>query len=334
MATLADLKTSLIWTKNWTKTSFCILLLLAGVNLRAQHYVPFLQGQAAYLYYNPAFAGSTGFQRAAMGISMASSDFSVERLYASYDQFFPKTKAGFGVLATNIPWYFGTRNRKISYTFLEVMASPKVRLSKKTMLSFGFSVSASGKVYFRDSINSFTENGVSDKLNVNYAAGLVFNSKNFYLAYCLRNYTPLTSTLNATTNKYIITELPIFFSTIQGGMIFKTNNKFNFAPSFIYQIYHHPSMQGQNDLTLIGNFKYKKIFWAFGVGSSNLQLSVGYYGRKFRLGYSRGLSYNFDDAFYLFGTKELFFSYTFDDFNIKLFKQSKEEETEEGQDKN
>lgn len=315
------------------KTSFCIVLIISFSALKSQNYVPFLQGQAAYLYYNPAFAGSTGFHRAAVGISMASSNYSMERMYASYDQFFPKAKAGFGVCATNIPWYFGSRDHKISYTFLEVMASPKVRLSRKTMLSFGLSVSAAGKAYSRDSVKVFTVNGVSDKMSINYSAGLVLNSKTFYIAYCLRKYTPLTATFD-TSNKYIINEIPIMFSTIQGGMIFKTNKNFNFAPSFIYQMYHHPSMQGQNDLTLIGNFKYKKIFWAFGFGSSNMQLSVGYYGRKFRFGYAKGLLYNFDDAFYFFGSKEIFFSYTFDDFSVKLFSHPKDEESEENTDKN
>ncbi|MFZ9847257.1 MAG: type IX secretion system membrane protein PorP/SprF [Flavobacteriales bacterium] len=298
--------------------------------LSAQNYTPFLQGQAAFLYYNPAFAGSTGFHRAAIGTSFSGSKFNpnFQRYYGSYDQYISKRKLGFGAISTNIPKYLGDVKNKVNYNFFEVMLSPKVRLSKKLMLSFGLSGSVAGRSYRKSAIDPLVNNSISKRLNLNYCGGLVLNSKSFYFGYSLRQYTPIIASQD-TSFKCDIQEIPALVSTFQGGMIFKSNKAFNFAPSFIYQRYHHAAMQGQNDLTLIANFKYRTFFWALGFGSTNLQLSVGYYGERYRFGYSKGLMYNVSNSSYIFVGQELFFSYTFEDFSSKLFARKKDDAIKE-----
>ena len=307
--------------KIWKKIKFSSFLFLISFSaVQSQNYTPFLQGQAAYLYYNPAFAGSTGFHRIGLGYHEA--DQKLQRLYVSYDQYFSKAKCGFGILATNIPVYFGGTNQKISYTFMEISASPKVRISKRLMLSSGVSISVGSNTYVKSKAASFINNKIPSNLNVNYSAGLVLNSKSFYAAYCIRKYEPLLSTFDTIIDKFDVRELPTLFSTIQIGMIFKTNKSFNVVPSLIYQMYHNPDMRRQNDLTLFANFKYKKFFWAIGVGGSNMQASLGYYGDRYRIGISKGLNYHnlLSEQGYLFASYELFLSYTFEDFSNDLFK--------------
>lgn len=317
---MGNQKTSLICNKIWKRINLTLpLFLLLLISLKAQNYTPFLQGQAAYLYYNPAFAGSTGFHRVGVGYHEANDK--MQRLYLSYDQYFSKAKCGFGFLATNIPTYFGSSDQKINYTFLEIAASPKVRISKKIMLSTGVSLSLGGNSYSIDKAKNFVNNEVPSAIHINYSAGAVLNSKGFYAAYCIRKYNPLLSTFDTLTKKYDLREISTLFSTIQIGMIFKTNRSFNVVPSLIYQIYHHPDMTRLNDLTLFANFKYKKFFWALGIGGSNMQFSVGYYGERYRFGLSKGLSYHnlLSEQGYLFASYELFLSYTFEDFSSRLF---------------
>ncbi len=321
-------KTSWKWETNWGNISVFLLLLTSTFSLHAQNYTPFLQGQAAFLYYNPAFAGSTGFQRVALGSSFSGSKFNptFQRYYASYDQYHSKRKIGYGVLANNIPKYLGDVKNKVNYSFFEVLVSPKVRLSKKLMLSLGLSSSIATKIYRSSMLDKLSNNKLSNKIDVNYSGGLLLNSKRFYLGYSIRKYTPLISQID-TLNKYDLHEVNALLSTIQGGMIFKSNKSFNFAPSFIYQLYHHPDMYGQDNLTLIGNFKYNTFFWSIGIGTT-WQLTAGYYGPRFRFGYSRGLQFDFNSELVLSG-QEIFFSYTFDDFSLKLFAKDKNEEEQE-----
>jgi len=287
-----------------------------------------MQGQAAFLYYNPAFAGSTGFQRVALGTSFEGTKFypNFQRYYASYDQYNSKRKIGYGALANNIPKYLGDVKNKVNYSFFEVLVSPKVRLSKKFMLSLGLSSSIATKIYRSSMLDTLSNNKISNTVDFNYAGGLVLNSKSFYLAYSIRKYSPLISQKDS-SNKYDLQVINVLVSTFQGGIIFKSKKTFNFAPSFIYQRYHHPNMNGQNGLIVIGNFKYKTFFWSLGIGTT-WQLTAGYYGPRFRFGYARGLHIDFNSQLILVG-QEAFFSYTFDDFSLKLFAKDKNEEEEE-----
>jgi hypothetical protein len=312
------------------KISFFFLLFIAIKSSNAQNYVPFMQGQAAYLYYNPAFAGSTGFHRAAAGIAVSGVQRNFQRAYLSYDQYSTKAKIGFGIFATNIPWYTDFQYKKITYSECEIVAAPKVRISKKLMLSVGISASIGRKSTAKDTVYILKESYIPDQWHLNYSLGAVINAKNYYMGYCLRKYDPVISSRDTNLTNYKITleQVPVFFSTIQGGLMLKSRkSSFSFNPSFIYQMYHHPQMKSQNTLIVNTNFKYANVFWGIGVGNTNSQITLGYQRQKFRIGYAAGFTYNLFDLFettninngYLFFSREFFISYTFEDFSTKLF---------------
>ena len=243
----------------------------------------FSQFSSVPLYYNPAFAGSAEISR--LSFSYRNQwDNIYQSGILSYDQAVKKLHGGVGLLVYNDN--VGQGSFKTFYSGL--VYSAKFNLTKKIGFSCGIKAGYLRESLDLNKINDFALNhGYANITTSNehfkpanaadVSAGVLFNTEKGYISFAADHITqPDMSITQGGTAR-----LPVKY-VIQSGYTFQKKDSANFSLS-LNGIYEFGAQSQRLEISLVGRYKWVMLGAAWGNGITGL---VGYYNRKFVVGYS------------------------------------------------
>jgi type IX secretion system PorP/SprF family membrane protein len=243
------------------------------------------------LYFNPAFAGSVEISRLSFSYrTQWQGDYQTGSL--SYDQAAKKMHGGVGLLV-----YDDNSGKGILNTFYTgLIYAPKFKLSKKIALTAGIKAG-----YLRTNLNqnafviqpTNSSSGFIYTVNFNeqlkpanaldFSVGVLVNTENAYLGISADHLNqPNMSLVENSTSKLLVKY------NFQAGYTFqkKDTSDFSLSINALYQVY---SYSQKLQLNIVSRYKWFMLGAAYGNGITGL---IGYYNRKFVVGYSLDYYYN------------------------------------------
>ncbi|WMJ72357.1 type IX secretion system membrane protein PorP/SprF [Cytophagaceae bacterium ABcell3] len=237
-------------------------------------------------YYNPSFAGGADMPRLSTYsfINTSKNGLVANQHYLSYDQYISKIASGIGfnleynnrnsvnLLDLSKPDNFNT------YYRAEMIIAPKISINGKWTISPSVSASVNHQ-HFRLDETPFNPSLLGDETNLHLGAGLLLNSKRFYLGYSIYHLPTAVRGGRYSTSPWT--------SMVQAGYTFQRSEEANFAftPQLLWIIRNE--FTPTRNLFPAGvslNFRYKNIL--FGMGQTPEQspcIMIGYQSGRFRI---------------------------------------------------
>jgi len=216
----------------------------------------FTQFYANPLYLNPAFAGTSIQSRFVLAtrVQWASIPGAFQTYSASYDQFFPEIKSGFGI---NIYYDrtgsggLSTTNARLAYAY-EIKINRNLFIRPAAEIGYVFRALDFNKLTFGDQLQ--TDNPISGEIITNQAVqfadiggGALLYAPNYWAGFVVHHLNkPNESFLNQESR------IPMKFS-LHGGYRFKLNGRNKLDRDYIFVAAHYKA-QGKFDQLDLGAY--------------------------------------------------------------------------------
>lgn len=266
----------------------------------------FSQFYANPLYLNPAFSGTSIQSRLVFSsrVQWASIPGAFQTYSASYDQFFPKLKSGFGF---NIYYDkagtggLATTNPRLNYAY-EIRINRRLFVRPGIQIGYVFRSIDYNKLTFGDQL--VTNNPISGEIisdqsvgYIDYGAGALLYAPNYWFGFALNHLnTPNQSLLNE------VSPVPLKFS-LHTGYRFDLKGKSALDQESLFIAAHYKQQKKFGQLDLGAYYEYNAItfgIWYRGIPIINqstglisndaIVLLVGYGQGNFNIGYSYDLT--------------------------------------------